>query len=51
MAERASNASHEQTAGRFNDRAADTKANARVLREFLLTVNKEEEERFVAEEA
>jgi two-component system chemotaxis response regulator CheB len=51
MAERASNASHEQTAGRFNDRASDTKANARVLREFLLTVNKEEEERFAAEEA
>jgi two-component system chemotaxis response regulator CheB len=52
MAECASDALHDQTAGRFVDRASDTKVNARVLREFLLSVNKvEEEERFAAEEA
>ncbi|HEX6495433.1 MAG TPA: chemotaxis protein CheB [Acidobacteriaceae bacterium] len=50
MAERASGASHEPTADRLNERAENTDENARVLREFLLTVNKdEEEERFAAE--
>jgi hypothetical protein len=35
----------------LNERAENTNENARVLREFLLTVNKEEEEeeRFVSE--
>jgi two-component system chemotaxis response regulator CheB len=50
MAERASNSFHVQTADRFNDRVSDTKANARVLRDFLLNVNQVEEERFVTEE-
>lgn len=50
MAERASNSFHVQTADRFNDRVSDTKANARVLRDFLLNVNKDEEERLVTEE-
>ncbi len=51
MAERASSALHEPTADRLNERAENTNENARVLREFLLTVNKEEEEeeRFVSE--
>jgi two-component system chemotaxis response regulator CheB len=51
MAERASHSFHVQTADRFNDRVSDTKANARVLRDFLLNVNKDEEERLVSEEA
>jgi two-component system chemotaxis response regulator CheB len=51
MAERASGALHEQTADRFNDRASDTHANARVLREFLLTVNQADEVSFATEEA
>jgi two-component system chemotaxis response regulator CheB len=51
MAERASDSLHMQTADRFNERVSDTKANARVLRDFLLNVNKEEEERLVSEEA
>ncbi len=51
MAELASNSFHVQTADRFNERVSDTKANARVLRDFLLNVNKEEEERLVSEEA
>jgi two-component system chemotaxis response regulator CheB len=51
MAERAENFSHGQTADTFRDRAANTTENVQVLREFLLRVNNEEEERFAAEEA
>lgn len=52
MADRAENAEHGRTANTFRDRAANTSANVKVLREFLLRANKEEEEqRYIAEEA
>lgn len=46
MADRASNDERQHVAGRFLDREANTMANARVLRDFLLRVNKSDEERF-----
>jgi two-component system chemotaxis response regulator CheB len=51
MAERASSVLHVPTAERLNERAENKNENARVLRDFLLTVNKEEEgeERFASE--
>ncbi len=51
MAERATNSSYEQTSNTYTDRAENIHANARVLREFLLRVNQEDEERFSAREA
>lgn len=49
MAERAAQ-DHPDVAAGFADRASNTSANARTLREFLLRVNEQEEERFVMEE-
>jgi two-component system, chemotaxis family, protein-glutamate methylesterase/glutaminase len=49
MADRASDSNHEQTAETYKERALNTTANARVLREFLVRVNEGEEERFAAE--
>lgn len=50
LADRADDSNHEKTAGRFEERAATTSENARVLRDFLLRVNQGEEERFATEE-
>src|SRR5262249_39079410 len=44
MAEKANNASHTETAEKFEERAANTNENARVLRDFLLQVNQSDEE-------
>ncbi len=51
MADRASGAFHRETASQFEDRASNTSSNARVLRDFLLRVNKDKEEQFFLEEA
>lgn len=50
LAERAANADHELTAEKYEERVENTTANARVLREFLIQVNQNEEERFAAEQ-
>lgn len=52
MAERASDADRRASSNKFQDREANMRANARVLRDFLLRVNQAEvqEERFAAEE-
>ena len=42
MAERAGAANHDLTAASYGDRASSTESNSRVLREFLLEVNKHE---------
>jgi len=44
MAEKASDASHDKTAETYEERAANTTENARVLRDFLLQVNQGDEE-------
>lgn len=49
MAERAAK-THPDTAAGFDDRASNLSANARTLRDFLLRVNEQEEERFATEE-
>ncbi len=51
MADRASDSNHEQTSSQFAERAANIHANAHVLREFLLQVNQDDEERFALREA
>jgi len=43
MAEKASDASHDKTAETYEERAANTTENARVLRDFLLQVNQDDE--------
>lgn len=50
MAERANHSSYDRTAEQFEERAGNTTTNARVLREFLIRVNQQEEDRFAAEE-
>ena len=49
MAERAADSSHNRTANTFTERAASTDANVRLLRDFLLQVNTQDEERFIPE--
>ncbi len=39
MAERGANSHHDQSAQLYQERASDTEANSRVLRDFLLQVN------------
>lgn len=46
MAERATNSSHRSAADHLKDRAENVTVNARTLREFLLRVSEQEEERF-----
>jgi two-component system, chemotaxis family, protein-glutamate methylesterase/glutaminase len=50
LAERATDAYHELTAQRYEERASNTTTNARVLREFLIQVNQGEEERYATEQ-
>jgi two-component system, chemotaxis family, protein-glutamate methylesterase/glutaminase len=50
MADRAASFDHIQTAEQFQERASNTTTNARVLRDFLLQVNKADEERFAVEQ-
>jgi two-component system chemotaxis response regulator CheB len=50
MADRAEQGHHEQTAEQFQSRAINTDANARILREFLLNVNRVEDERELLDE-
>jgi two-component system, chemotaxis family, protein-glutamate methylesterase/glutaminase len=50
MAERAKSNQHKSASSRFKERAANIIANAHVLREFLLRVNEESEDRFAMEE-
>ncbi|HEX6773699.1 MAG TPA: hypothetical protein VF126_16820 [Acidobacteriaceae bacterium] len=50
MADRAADDRHSDTEARIRDNEANTLANARVLRDFLLRVNTAEEERFTPEE-
>jgi two-component system chemotaxis response regulator CheB len=50
MAERAEKSNYASTAERFDSRARNTSANANVLRDFLLNVNRIEDERFPADE-
>jgi len=45
LAERAGQSNHDKTAEQFQDRASNTDDNARTLREFLLNVNRVEDER------
>jgi len=50
MADRADQSNNERTAEQFQNRASNTDDNARVLREFLLNVNRVEDERIFQEE-
>lgn len=50
MAERAKSSDHKATSSRFRERAENITTNAHVLREFLLRVNEESEDRFAMEE-
>jgi two-component system chemotaxis response regulator CheB len=50
LAERADKSSNDKTAERFESRASNTEANASVLREFLLNVNRIDEERLYVED-
>lgn len=50
MADRAVRAEHPHAAQTYSDRVANTTENARVLRDFLIKVNEQEEERFTVEE-
>jgi two-component system, chemotaxis family, protein-glutamate methylesterase/glutaminase len=49
MSERAKTQGHAQTAQSYDDRAGNTTANARVLRDFLVQVNQGDEDWFVEE--
>jgi two-component system, chemotaxis family, protein-glutamate methylesterase/glutaminase len=50
MADRAANSDYNETARQYQERASNTTENARVLRDFLLRVNKVDENRFVVEQ-
>jgi two-component system chemotaxis response regulator CheB len=51
MAERADASRHPRSAERFRENEADNRQNARILRDFLLRVNRADEDRFADEEA